>query len=409
MDFFEKSGILYVEIINPTGGGLVDKKDFLPPKDMAHETRHTLFFITYSIVLIVALLNLNNTMSFLMWVFALLTPFIIGLVIAFIINIIMNSLEKKVFAFLDKPRFKLWHRMKRGICLILSFLIVILVIAAVVAFMVPQLVQSMQTLSSNMPGYIAFLQQFTNNTLAKFNLTPADFGQFAINWSEVLNKLSSFLANISPGVLNIATGFTSAVFNFFMGLIFAIYLLLGKESLIENVKNVMRAYLSESKVSSMLSVGKKANTIFTSFVVGQLTEAVILGTMYFIGTSIFRMPYVPLISSLMAVCSLIPMFGPIIGAVPSAFLLLMVDPNMAVIFVIMAVVFQQIEGNFIYPRVVGSSVGLPGMWVLFAILIGGSFFGPFGMIISVPCASLAYTLLRDFVKARLKKKGIDKK
>lgn len=385
----------------------MDKKDFLVSQNGGHDTKHTIFLITYTVVLVVALLNLNDTMSFIGWVYSLLTPFIIGLVIAFIINIIMSRLETKAFAFLDKPKYKIWHRIKRGVCMTLSFLLIILVIALLVYFIGPQLAKSLQTLSDNIPMYISYVQYLTNTVLGWFNMTTADLGQFAINWNEVFNNLTGFVANISPGVLTFATGFTSAIFNFFMGLIFAVYLLLGKEKLLRSTKNLVRAYLPTDKVSTVLGVSKKANSIFTSFVVGQLTEAVILGTMYFIGTSIFRMPYVPLISTLMAVCSLIPMFGPIIGVVASAFLLLMVDINMAIIFIIMAIVFQQIEGNFIYPRVVGSSVGLPAIWVLFAILVGGSLGGTFGMILAVPTASLIYTLLRDSVRKRLKDKGFE--
>lgn len=383
------------------------KNDFLPNREnTGGENRNTIFLITYAIVLIVALLNMNATMSFLGWVFAILNPFIIGLVIAFVINIIMTKLETNVFKFLDKPKFKLWHKMKRGVCLALSFLLIILVFTALIFFIGPQLAESIRVLSSNIPSYINYLQQLTNDLLAHFDMTAADLGIFAINWKDVFTKAADFLANVSPGVLTFASGFTSAIFNFFMGLIFAIYLLTGKEKLILDFKRLLYAYLPESKVNTFLNVGDMTNSIFTSFVVGQLTEAVILGTMYFIGTSIFRMPYAPLISVIMAVCSLIPMFGPIIGAVPSAFILLMVNPNLAIIFVVMAVVFQQIEGNFIYPRVVGSSVGLPGIWVLFAILVGGSLLGGFGMILAVPVASVLYALVKKSIGDRLRRKNM---
>lgn len=385
----------------------MQKKDFLPNREnTGGENRNTIFLVTYAIVLIVALLNMNATMSFLGWVFAILNPFIIGLVIAFVINIIMTKLEANVFKFLDKPKFKLWHKMKRGVCLTLSFLLIILVITALLFFIGPQLADSVRTLSNNIPSYISYLQELTNDVLAYFDLSADELGIFAINWRDVFTKAADFLANVSPGVITFASGFTSAVFNFFMGLIFAVYLLTGKEKLILNFKRLLYAYLPESKVNTFLSVGDMTNSIFTGFVVGQLTEAVILGTMYFIGTSIFRMPYAPLISVLMAVCSLIPMFGPIIGAVPSAFILLMVNPNLAIIFVVMAVVFQQIEGNFIYPRVVGSSVGLPGIWVLFAILVGGSLLGGFGMILAVPVASVLYALLKKSVGDRLRSKNM---
>ena len=384
----------------------MDKKDFMPNKETTGpEYKNTIFLITYAIVLIVALLNMNATMTFLGWVFAILNPFIIGLVIAFVINIIMVKLETKVFVFLDKPKYKLWRKMKRGVCLALSLLLISLAITALLFFIGPQIAESAKMLSGNIPSYIAYLQRLTNDVLAYFDLTAADLGSFAINWNDLFTKTADFLANVSPSVVTFASGFTSAVFNFFMGIIFAVYLLIGKEKLILDFKRLMYAYLPEKRVDACLEVGEMTNSIFTSFVVGQLTEAVILGTMYFIGTSIFRMPYAPLISVLMAVCSLIPMFGPIIGAVPSAFILLMVNPNLAIIFVVMAVIFQQIEGNFIYPRVVGSSVGLPGIWVLFAILIGGSLLGGFGMILAVPFASVLYALLKQSVSKQLRNKG----
>lgn len=383
----------------------MDKKDFMPGRDTGSEYKNTIFLITYAIVLIVALLNMNATMTFLGWVFAILNPFLIGLVIAFVINIIMVKLENKVFVFLDKPKYKLWRKMKRGVCLALSLLLILLAITALLFFIGPQIAESAKMLSGNIPSYIAYLQRLTNDVLAYFDLTAADLGSFAINWNALFTKTADFLANVSPSVVTFASGFTSAVFNFFMGIIFAVYLLVGKEKLILDFKRLLYAYLPEKRVDTCLEVGEMTNSIFTSFVVGQLTEAVILGTMYFIGTSIFRMPYAPLISVLMAVCSLIPMFGPIIGAVPSAFILLMVNPNLAIIFVVMAVVFQQIEGNFIYPRVVGSSVGLPGIWVLFAILIGGSLLGGFGMILAVPFASVLYALLKQSVGNRLRSKG----
>lgn len=368
------------------------------------ETKNIIFIITYSIVLAVALFNMNTTMSLLGWIIAILNPFLTGLVVAFIINIIMKYLENKAFRFLDKPKFKLWQKLKRPVCMLLSFLIIILAITAVIFFIGPQLIQSVRLLSNNMPVYISYLQNLTTTVLGWFNLSVEDLGSFAVDWNSLFDKISSILANISPRVLNFATGFTSALFNFFMGIIFAMYLLLGKEKLLRDLKLTSKAILSPQNFSSAKSIAAKANLIFTSFVVGQLTEAVILGVMYFIGTSIFRMPYAPLISTIMAVCSLIPMFGPIIGAIPSAFILLMVSPNLAIIFIIMAVVFQQIEGNFIYPKVVGDSVGLPGIWVLFSILVGGSLFGAVGMILSVPIASLLYALIREFVYDRLKEK-----
>ena len=374
----------------------------------SRELKNMIFIITYSVVLIVALFNMNSTMSILGWNLSINSPFITGLIIAYIINILMTRLETRAFGFLNKPKYKLWKKIKRPVCMLLSFLIIALLITAIIFLVGPQLAQSVRLLSDNMPIYISYLQRLTHTVLGWFNLTVDDLGNFAINWNNIFEKVSSMLASISPRVLNFATIAASAIFNFFMGIIFAIYLLLGKEKLISDLERVCDAYLPEKKAQTARKVADKAHFIFTSFFVGQLTEAIILGAMYFVGTSIFRMPYAPLISTLMAISSLIPMFGPIIGAVPSAFILLMVDPKLAIIFVIMAIVFQQIEGNFIYPKIVGDSVGLPGIWVLFAILVGGSLAGAIGMILSVPFASLAYALIREDVYNRLRAKEQEK-
>ncbi len=385
----------------------MDKKSNNTSKNtVSRETKHTVFLITYSIVLAVALLNMNSTMSLLGWLLSIASPFLTGLIVAFVINIIMTRLETKVFIFLDKPNYKLWQKIKRPVCMFLSFLIIVLSFAAIIGFIAPQISQSIQMLSANMPIYSSFLQNFTNNILGWFNLSIEDFGSFLISWDSLFEKFSSLIANISPSVLNFATGFTSAIFDFFMGIIFAIYLLLGKEKILKNIDRATQAYLPNDKYSSVKRISNKANFIFTSFVVGQLTDAVILGVMYFIGTSVFRMPYAPLIATIMAIASLIPIFGPIIGAIPSAFILLMVNPSLAIIFIIMAIVFQQIESNIIYPKVVGDSVGLPGVWVLFAILVGGSLFGALGMVLSVPFASLIYSLLREDVNARINSRKI---
>lgn len=373
----------------------------------SRSTKGTIFFVSYAVVLIVALLNMNATLSFVGWVFAILNPFIIGLAIAFLINIIMSRLESHVFRFLDKPRFKLWKRIKRGVCLFLSFLIILLLLTALLFFIVPHIRDSIMLLAKNIPSYANYLQSLTNTVLSRFGLTPADLGGFAINWNEIVDKIGGLLASVSPGVITFASGLSSAVFNFFMGIIFALYLLISKEKLLLQLKKLLYAFLPARKVEQIYEIGHLTNSTFTGFVVGQLTEAVILGTMYFIGTSIFRMPYAPLIATLMAICSLIPMFGPFIGAIPSAFILFMVNPNLAIGFVIMAIVFQQIEGNFIYPRVVGGSIGLPAIWVLFAILVGGSLAGGIGMILSVPVASVLYALMRRSVSRRLRNKNID--
>lgn len=384
-----------------------DPRGILPSKkDMDTVPKGTIFLLTYAVILIVALLNMNTTMSFIGWLLAMFTPFFIGLCIAFILNIIVMQLENRVFAFLNKPKYKLWPRVRRMTCLVLAILFVLLIIAALLFFIVPQLISSFEMLARNIPSYVTYLQNLTYQILDQLKISSDQLDSFALDWNSMLARAGNWVANVSPQIFTVASGFTNGMFNFFMGVIFAMYLLLSKEKLLFSFKKVLYAFLPKKAIHHFYDIAGLANRTFTNFVVGQLTEAVILGAMYFIGTSIFRMPYAPLISSLMAVCSLIPLFGPILGTVPSAFILLMVDPKLAIIFVVMAIVFQQVEGNFIYPRVVGNSIGLPGMWVLLSLLVGGYLIGGVGMILAVPVASVLYSIFRTTVNRRLKERQI---
>ena len=214
------------------------------------------------------------------------------------------------------------------------------------------------------------------------------------------------IGKISPDIINITIGVTSAVFNFVMSLIFALYLLLGKEKLLRNVKMLCRAYLKRKTVVKMRYFAKVTKFTFTKFTVGQLMETVILGTLYFAFTSFTGMPYPALIAVLMAIGGVIPVIGPLITTIPSVLIVLMAGGiNQALWFVLMAVIIQQVESNIIYPKVIGESIGLPGIWVLLAVLVGGSIGGMLGMLIAVPAASVVYTLLSKDVRDRLKAKN----
>ena len=203
-----------------------------------------------------------------------------------------------------------------------------------------------------------------------------------------------------------AAGLIGGVFNFIVGFAFSTYMLLQKETLCQNAKKILFAFLDRGKAEVLISVGKLSNEMFAKFVSGQLTEAVIIGILCFLGMSLFSIPYAPLIATIVSVTALVPIFGAFIGTAFGAFLLLMVRPITAVWFVLFIIVLQQIEGNFIYPKVVGGSIGLPGIWVLFAVTLGGNLFGVMGMLLGVPISAVLYTLLRQSVFRRLKEKKI---
>ncbi len=384
------------------------KNNLLPTKkDVDSAPKGTLLLVTYAVILIVALLNLNATLSFIGWLTAMFTPFLVGLFIAFILNIIIMRLENHVFKFLNKPKYKLWRKIKRPVCLLAAIILVSLIISALLFFIVPQLGKSLDLLAKNIPAYVGYMQEKAYRFFDGLKLSEHGLGNLELDWNAMIARAGDWAAGISPKVFTFASGLTSGLFNFIMGVVFAVYLLLSKESLLYSLKKALYAFLPRRFVVRVYEVGALSNKIFSSFVVGQLTEAVILGTMYFIGTSIFGMPYASLISTLMAVCSLIPLFGPLLGALPSVLILVMGSPKDAIIFAIMAIVFQQIEGNFIYPKIVGNSVGLPGMWVLLALLAGGYLFGAVGMILSVPICSVLYSIFRTMVDKRLEERKIN--
>ena len=369
--------------------------------------KSTIFLLTYSIVLVFALLNAGDTMSFISWIISILSPFLLGLFFAFILDIAIKQMDRYLFRWLNNSKSRVWHRIHRGVSVLLAFMIAFAILAALISFIIPQIASSINMLINNLPNYVTYLQDKTSDFLIENDIQLDQ----ALPWDELtqylINILTGIVSNLPSEIIHVAGNVTSFLFTFTMGIIFSIYLLMGKKRILLSVKRMIYAYLPRHIADRIYQEAHLAGGIFANFVVGQLTEAVILGTMYFVGTSMFRMPYAPLISTTMALCSLIPMFGIFIGAVPSVLILMMVDSSLAFAFIIMVVVFQQIEGNFIYPRVVGGSIGLPGVWVLLSIIVGGALFGPFGMVLAVPMASVLYAITGRSVRERLRKKHTD--
>lgn len=345
------------------------------------------------------LLNFKTAVTVLAWIIGVLSPFLIGLALAFTVNILVVALEERVLAPLT--RFKFWNKIKRGVCVLLAFVIIIALITLLLLIIVPQLRSSLVTLGTNLPVYMLGLQNTFNALMEKYNFSMRDLQHLQIDWQALLTYASDIVKNLTPQVATVAAGITSGVFNFLMGIFFALYMLFGKEKILNALGRASLAFFGEARTKRAGEIAALTHKVFKNFIVGQLTESLILGILYFIAASVFRMPYALLLSVIMAVGGLIPMFGPIIATVPCVFILLMVNPASALVFVIMAIVIQQVESNFIYPFVVGDSIGLPAIWVLFSILVGGSIFGALGMVLAVPVASVIYALLRETVNARL--------
>jgi len=366
--------------------------------------------VAFGVLLLVGAMHLDAVLKVLQKGMALLKPFAIGGALAFIMNVLLRQIEEKLFAPLNRKNLPWWNRCRRAVCIVLTIILLAGLIFILLFMIVPEIVRTGQMLAAQLPGQLDRFFTWVQAWLTSLQIPIETFQTIDIDWNKVVGVVTNSVKNGGLAVFNTTVGITSSVVgwvtNLFLGAVFSIYLLLQKEQLGAQLTNAMLAFLPKEKVERALEIGRLSNRIFGKFVSGQCTEAVILGVLCFMGMTIFSMPYAMMVSVVVGATALIPMFGAFIGSFIGAFLILMVDPMQAVWFLVYIVVLQNLEGNLIYPRVVGKSVGLPGIWVLVAVTIGGSLWGVMGIILSVPACSVLYSLFRQLVRDRLRKKRL---
>ena len=366
-----------------------------------------ILIITYIALVIFALVNFEKIFIFLGKVIDIFSPFIIGVIFAFILNVINNFYERKFFGKVKNNSF--WKKAKRPISITLSLVSVFVIIIFVIYLLIPQLENSLGLFIGTLPEYkediIGILDKFDvdNTTINVVSDYLDNFGK----------SITNYIKDNSQDVITVTTEVVSSLVNVIskgiISIVFAVYILAQKENLIRQVNKIMNAYLKPKTIDKIKSISILANRTFSNFVTGQGLEALIFGTLCFIGMLIFGIPYALPIAVLLGFTALIPIFGAIIGTVLGAVLIFMVSPIKAIIFIIFVLVIQQIENNFIYPKVVGKSVGLPGMWVLLSVTVGGSLGGLIGLIIATPLCSVVYALVSQTVNDKLKKNKIVEK
>lgn len=335
---------------------------------------------------------------------AIIAPFIAGAAMAFVLNIPMNFIEKKI---LKKWTGKSADSFKRIVSIFLTILFVIFLIGLLIAIVVPQISSAIADVAGKIPKFFEELMGIANELSNKYPALKNSAGaitELKNNWQKIITGVGSFMQSGIGSVLNTTIGVAGSIItvvtSFIIAFVFSIYILAQKEKLGSQFMRILKAYIPEKPRNGFLKVCAIMNKNFSSFITGQCVEAVILGSMFVVSMLIFRMPYAVMIGILIAFTALIPIVGAFIGCVVGAFLILLENPMMAVGFVILFLVLQQIEGNLIYPRVVGSSVGLPAIWVLFAVSVGGSLFGIAGMLVFIPLVSTVYALIRESVVRR---------
>lgn len=357
------------------------------------------------ILLYCGLQNLSAVIGFVQMIVGLFLPFIVGFFMAFVLNLPMSAIER----LLGRNKSKVMNKLKRPISLILSLLFIITALAFVLYLVIPELGNTMVTLGNAIVAFADQAGKWINENQDLVPFLNEKLGSMDIDWakigSEAVNMLTAGTSGLFGSTIAIISTTSNLVFNFVVALVFAIYLLFGKETLQKQIRHIIGAYLPGKVQGRIYYIAGISNRICSNFIVGQCTEAVILGSLCALGMTILRLPYAAMVGALVGATALIPILGAFIGTFVGAFMILVVSPVKAVIFVVFLLILQQIEGNLIYPRVVGSSVGLPAMWVLAAVTIGGGLFGIPGMLVSVPIASILYTLFREDIRKRLKKKA----
>lgn len=361
-----------------------------------------LLIITYAVVLVMVLARLDVLAGGLGILLSVFKPLIIGFCLAFVLNRPCQFFFRLYSRGLDKTSAR---GAARPLAVLTSYLALIIIVVAVFSFVLPKLVESIQTFVLNLNGYIANAQNSINHLLAYLHLDieQLDLSKLNTTLESILNSALRFLSNLGPQIIEFTTGLVSIVVTGVLALVFSIYMLSGRDKLLAQCRRLLKAYVPAKVAGPISDVVSLTAATFTKFVTGQCIEACILGGLCTVGMLFIQPDYAPLIGVTVGASALIPVAGAYIGAILSAVLLLMVSPLKAFIFVIFLIILQQVEGNVIYPRVVGTSLGLPGIWVLAAVTVGGSLMGVPGILISVPIASVAYTLLRQDVRKRLDK------
>ena len=366
--------------------------------------KNLMILIVFAVLVFVGVQRIENLAAGFVFLMRIVFPFILGGAMAFILNIPMHFLEGRLFAKAKKKK------LVRPVSLVLSILFVVAILQIVLVVVIPEIAATFASISKNIEAFLPKLEQWLTEAFPDSEQLEMWIDSLEFNWDKILQSAVNFLKNGAGNVLSstvtVAKTVINSLMNFFVGFVFACYILLQKEKLSVQVKKVLYAFLPRHAVGKTLQVAALSYKTFSNFVTGQCLEAVILGTMFFVSMSILRFPYALLVGVLIAFTALIPIFGAFIGCVLGTFLILVSNPVQAIGFVILFFVLQQVEGNLIYPHVVGGSVGLPSIWVLVAVTVGGSLMGVVGMLIFIPLSSVLYALFKGWVHKRLEDRGI---
>lgn len=333
-----------------------------------------------------------------------LQPFIIGGALSYLLNFILKFYEDRI---LSHDFFKsLKKSYKRSVGLLLTYITASIITYLFIQFVLPQLVDSILGLVNNIPEYVNELTRVTNDIFDNLNLQPEYSNLITDKFGESVTYIITMISNLIPVIGNFVVGATSSILNIIIGIIISIYILIDKEKFMALGKKIVYALCSKEKAKFILRLATQSNMTFSKFIGGKILDSFIIGVLTFLILTIFKMPYVLLISVIVGVTNIIPFFGPFIGGIPAAIIILFVSPIQALWFIVIIVVIQQIDGNIIGPKILGDSIGISAFWILFSLLVAAKLMGFVGMIIGVPLFAIFYSIIKEIIEEKLAKKGL---
>lgn len=352
--------------------------------------------------------NYDRLFSFLRHILGIFSPVITALCIAFVLNVLLTALETKVFRFMDNSKKSFVKAAKRPLCLALTYLLAFGLIVLLIAFIIPDIADTFIYLAERLPSFMTEARVWIEEILEKFNLSQNLIPNIKIDWTAAANGIKEYVLSYSETIfgsaVNLTTSFASGVYNLVFSVMISAYILACKERIGRFTVRFIDAFAPKKAAKAVYHISSTTYEYFSKFIGGQLTESVILGTLFYIGMTIFRFPNAAVISIFICVTSLVPIVGATVGVIVGFLLILITSPIKAILFILFFVVIQQIEGSLIYPRVVGKSVGLPGVIVVCAVLVGGNIGGILGALTSVPVSAVLYALVKEAIEKRTPQK-----
>lgn len=365
---------------------------------LSKRTLANLFVVVVGILLYLGLSNFGEVSKRVSLFMGIINPFIIGFTIAYLFNRPVKFFENKVF---------LKCRAKRGLSILVVYLLAFLLLCTLLGLVLPQVGQSVVALANNISIYLENFTGFVQMLEEKLHLSPQMAKPFLISYTDLINRVTEIITKGLPQLLDMSVRIGSGLVSAITALISSIYMLTSKDTLVRQFRKLVYAFSPRAKATRFLSICSHANEVFSGFIVGKILDSAIIGVICFVGMNLLRLPYAMLISVIVGVTNIIPFFGPFIGAIPSIMILLIVDPWGALWFAAFVLLLQQFDGNILGPKILGDSTGLSAIWVLVAIIVGGGLFGFPGMVLGVPSFAVLYALVSECVSTRLREKGID--